>query len=168
MKMPGSWEREIGGMLQGKGTAGRSFKRRPWPRMGCCTDGGGGGGDDVEQLWRQRLHKQQGILIRWEENLEGERKHVWCRTHVWVSVQRNRSTLATVRNPAYGVTSRSDYWALFSNAVSCCRYFVSANSAWRFPLIAHQISGDICGCANKVAGRFRLALREDFYLWIEA
>jgi hypothetical protein len=25
-------------MLQGTGTAGRSFKRRPWLRMGCCAD----------------------------------------------------------------------------------------------------------------------------------
>jgi hypothetical protein len=30
--------REIGGMLQGTGTAGRSFKRRPGLRMGCCAD----------------------------------------------------------------------------------------------------------------------------------
>jgi hypothetical protein len=44
---------EIGGMLQGRGTAGRSFKRRPWLRMGCCAnddddddDGDGGGGGD--------------------------------------------------------------------------------------------------------------------------
>jgi hypothetical protein len=36
--MPGSWGREIGGMLQGTGTAGRSFKRRPWLKMGCCAD----------------------------------------------------------------------------------------------------------------------------------
>jgi hypothetical protein len=36
--MPGSWQREIGGMLQGTGTAGRSFKRRPWLRMGCCAN----------------------------------------------------------------------------------------------------------------------------------
>jgi hypothetical protein len=35
--MPGSW-REIGGMLQGIGTVGRSFKRRPWLRMGCCAN----------------------------------------------------------------------------------------------------------------------------------
>jgi hypothetical protein len=34
----GSWGREIGGMLKGTGTAGRSFKRRPWLRMGCCAD----------------------------------------------------------------------------------------------------------------------------------
>jgi hypothetical protein len=25
-------------MLQGTGTAGRSFKRRPWLRMGCCAN----------------------------------------------------------------------------------------------------------------------------------
>jgi hypothetical protein len=25
-------------MLQGTGTAGGSFKRRPWLRMGCCAD----------------------------------------------------------------------------------------------------------------------------------
>jgi hypothetical protein len=36
--MPGSWEREIAGMLQGTGTAGGSFKRRPWLRVGCCAD----------------------------------------------------------------------------------------------------------------------------------
>jgi hypothetical protein len=36
--MPGSWGREIGGMLQGTGTAGGSFKRRPWLRMGCCAN----------------------------------------------------------------------------------------------------------------------------------
>jgi hypothetical protein len=36
--MPGSWGREIGGMLQGTETAGGSFKRRPWLRMGCCAD----------------------------------------------------------------------------------------------------------------------------------
>jgi hypothetical protein len=35
--MPGSWEREIGGMLQGTGTADRSLKRRPWLRMDCCA-----------------------------------------------------------------------------------------------------------------------------------
>jgi hypothetical protein len=29
---------EIGEMLQGKGTAGGSFKRRPWLRMGCCAN----------------------------------------------------------------------------------------------------------------------------------
>jgi hypothetical protein len=29
---------EIGEMLQGTGTAGRSFKRRSWLRMGCCTN----------------------------------------------------------------------------------------------------------------------------------
>jgi hypothetical protein len=32
------WWREIGGMLQGTGTTGRSFKRRPWLRMGCCAN----------------------------------------------------------------------------------------------------------------------------------
>jgi hypothetical protein len=35
-------------MLQGTGTAGGNFNRRPWLKMGCCAndDGGGGGGDD--------------------------------------------------------------------------------------------------------------------------
>ena len=37
-KMPGSWGREIGGMLQGIGTAGRSFWRRPWLKGGCCAN----------------------------------------------------------------------------------------------------------------------------------
>jgi hypothetical protein len=36
--MPGSWEREIGGMMRGTETAGGSFKRRPWLRMGCCAN----------------------------------------------------------------------------------------------------------------------------------
>ena len=36
--MPGSWGGEIGGMLQGRGRAGRSLKRRPGLRMGCCAD----------------------------------------------------------------------------------------------------------------------------------
>jgi len=30
--------REIGGMLQGIQTAGRSFWRRPWLKRGCCAD----------------------------------------------------------------------------------------------------------------------------------
>jgi hypothetical protein len=30
--------REIGGMLRGTGTAGGSFKRRPWLKMGCCAN----------------------------------------------------------------------------------------------------------------------------------
>ena len=33
--MPRSWGREIGGMLQGIGTAGGSFKRRLWLKTGC-------------------------------------------------------------------------------------------------------------------------------------
>ena len=37
-KMPGSLGREIGGMLQGIETAGRSFWRRPWLKRGCCAD----------------------------------------------------------------------------------------------------------------------------------
>jgi hypothetical protein len=44
--MPGNWEREIGGMLQGTGTAGRSFKRRPWLRMGCCANDDDDNDDD--------------------------------------------------------------------------------------------------------------------------
>ena len=31
-------EREIGGMLQGIGTAGRGFRRRPWFKRGCCAN----------------------------------------------------------------------------------------------------------------------------------
>ena len=30
--------REVGGMLQGIGTAGRSFRRRPWLKKGCCAN----------------------------------------------------------------------------------------------------------------------------------
>jgi len=37
-KMPGSWGREIGGMVQGIGTAGRSFWRKPWLKRGCCAN----------------------------------------------------------------------------------------------------------------------------------
>ena len=33
--MPRSWGREIGGMLQGIGTAGGNFKRRFWLKTGC-------------------------------------------------------------------------------------------------------------------------------------
>jgi len=36
--MPGSWGREIGGTLQGIGTAVRSFWRRPWLKRGCCVN----------------------------------------------------------------------------------------------------------------------------------
>ena len=36
-RMAGSWGRETGGVLQGVGTAGRSFWRRPWPKRGCCA-----------------------------------------------------------------------------------------------------------------------------------
>ena len=36
--MPGSWGKEIGGMLQGTETAGGSFNRRSWLKMGCCAD----------------------------------------------------------------------------------------------------------------------------------
>ena len=35
--MPGNWGGEIGGMLQGRGTAGGSFERRPGLKMGCCA-----------------------------------------------------------------------------------------------------------------------------------
>jgi hypothetical protein len=44
--MTSPWGREIGGMLQGTGIAGRSFQIRPWLKMGCSADDGGGGGDD--------------------------------------------------------------------------------------------------------------------------
>jgi hypothetical protein len=44
--MRGSWGREIGGMLQGTGTAGRSLKRRPWLRMGCCANDDDDNDDD--------------------------------------------------------------------------------------------------------------------------
>ena len=37
-KMPGSWGRGIGGMLQGIGTAGRHFWRRPWLKRGFCAN----------------------------------------------------------------------------------------------------------------------------------
>jgi len=36
--MPGSCGREIGGMVQGIGTAGRSFGRRPWLKRACCAN----------------------------------------------------------------------------------------------------------------------------------
>jgi len=36
--MPGTWGRETGGMLQGIGTAGGSFWRRRWLKMGYCDD----------------------------------------------------------------------------------------------------------------------------------
>ena len=50
--------REIGGTVQGIGTAGRSFWRRPWLKGGCCAndddddddDGGGGGDDDDDDV----------------------------------------------------------------------------------------------------------------------
>jgi hypothetical protein len=50
--MPGSWGREIEGMLQGTGTAGRSFKRRPWLRMGCCANDDDDDDDDNDLLPR--------------------------------------------------------------------------------------------------------------------
>ena len=37
-KMRGSWGRETGGMLQGIGTAGRSFRRMPWLKRGRCAN----------------------------------------------------------------------------------------------------------------------------------
>ena len=36
--MPRSWEKEIGGMLQGMGIAGRSFKRTLWLKTSCNVD----------------------------------------------------------------------------------------------------------------------------------
>jgi hypothetical protein len=48
--MPGSWRREIGGMLQGTGTAGGSFERRL--NMGCCADDDD---DDDDDNKRPRL-----------------------------------------------------------------------------------------------------------------
>jgi len=38
VKMPGSWGREIGGMLKETETAGRSFRRRPWFKRDCCAN----------------------------------------------------------------------------------------------------------------------------------
>jgi len=44
--IPGSRGRETGRMLQGKGTAGGSFWRRPWLKMGCCANE-----EDDETFW---------------------------------------------------------------------------------------------------------------------
>jgi hypothetical protein len=37
-------------MLQGTGTAGRSFKRRPWLRMGCCANDDDDDDDDDDTV----------------------------------------------------------------------------------------------------------------------
>jgi len=53
--MPGSWEREIGGMLQGIGTAGRSFSRRLWLKRGCCANDDDDDDDDVSAVVNERM-----------------------------------------------------------------------------------------------------------------
>ena len=54
-KLPGSWGREIGGMVQGIGTAGRSFWRRPWLKRGCCANG-----DDTES---QNMFTNRNVTV---------------------------------------------------------------------------------------------------------
>jgi hypothetical protein len=68
--MPGSWGREIGGMLQGTGTAGRSFKRRPGLIMGCCADDDDDDDDDDDSLFLAYFslrieHMSKLCTIRW-------------------------------------------------------------------------------------------------------
>jgi hypothetical protein len=46
--MPGSWGREIGGMLQGTWTAGRIFKRRPWLKKGYCANDDDDDDDNIQ------------------------------------------------------------------------------------------------------------------------
>jgi hypothetical protein len=58
--MPGNWDREIGGMLQGTGTAGRSFKRRPWLRMGCCANN-----DDDDDEFYITDHTTLALSFSW-------------------------------------------------------------------------------------------------------
>ena len=66
-KMPGSWWREIGGMLQGIGTAGWSFWRRPWLKRGCCAN------DDDERLtkpnviWYDIFVNCNWVVTRWQK-----------------------------------------------------------------------------------------------------
>jgi hypothetical protein len=57
--MTGSWGREIGGMLQGTETAGRSFKRRPWLKMDCCANDDDDDDDDDYKIMQNKLHNLQ-------------------------------------------------------------------------------------------------------------
>lgn len=117
---------------------------------------------DMHQLWRPRLRKQQEILKRYE------RQHVWYGTHVLGVCTVYWSHLAVVRNPAYGVTSWTGYFALVSYAVSWYQYSVWANCSWKFLLITQLRSVDIWACANRETRRAQWALRNDICLWTEA
>jgi len=54
-------------MLQGIGTAGRSFWRRPWLKRGCCANDDDDD-DDYCQLTRRDTAKQNAFLNSTQRN----------------------------------------------------------------------------------------------------
>ena len=79
-KMPGSWGREIGGMLQRIGTAGRSFWRRPWLKRGCCVNDDDDDDDELtDNPWNHRRYNVYHPLWR------SETLHYTCTVYLWVS-----------------------------------------------------------------------------------